>query len=122
MHEMGIAGSILAGVARELRRRPGARASKVGVRIGELAAIDRGALQFAFDALTIDSPLAGLQLAIEFCPPRGRCRECAREFDVRNFELLCPACGSVNAECISGDELEFAFLEVEDDESCAAGR
>jgi hypothetical protein len=28
----------------------------------------------------------------------------------------------VNAECISGDEIEFAYLEVEEDEPCAAGR
>ena len=122
MHEMGIANSILSGVAAEARRRPGCRPVKVGVRIGELAGVDPEALRFAFDALTLETDLQGLELEVEYRAPRSRCRDCAREFEVRNFELLCPACGGSNAECISGDELEFAYLEVEEDEPCAAGR
>lgn len=122
MHEMGIASSILDGVAAEVRRRQGCRPLKVGVRIGELAGVDPEALRFAFDALTLDTELQGLELDIEYRPPRARCRDCAGEFEVRNFELHCPACSSQNAECISGDEMEFAYLEVEDYEPCAAGR
>jgi len=122
MHEMGIANSILDGVAAELRRRPGSRALKVGVRVGELAGVDPDALSFAFQALTLDTPLAGLTLDIEYRAPRSRCRDCGREFEVRNLELMCPGCGGTNAECISGDEMEFAYLEVEEDEPCAAGR
>ena len=122
MHEMGIANSILDGVAAEVRRRPGSRAVKVSVRIGELAGVDPDALTFAFEALTLDTPMAGLTLEVEYRAPRGRCRDCSREFEMRNFALLCPSCGGTNAECISGDELEFAYLEVEEDEPCAAGR
>jgi hydrogenase nickel incorporation protein HypA/HybF len=122
MHEMGIASSILDGVAAEVRRRPGSRPVRVGVRIGELAGLDPDALRFAFEALTRETEMQGLALDIEYRPPRGRCRECAGEFEVRNFDLLCPACGSRNAEVVSGDELEFAYLEVEEDEPCAAGR
>ncbi len=122
MHEMGIANSVLEGVAAEVRRRPGSRPLKVGVRIGELAGVDPDALRFAFEALTLETELQGLELDIEFRAPQGRCRQCAREFAIRDFELKCPACGSTNAECISGDELEFAYLEVEQDEPCAAGR
>jgi len=123
---MGIANSILTGVADELERRPGARALKVGVRIGELAGVDPDALSFAFEALTLDTPLAGLVLDVEYRAPRSRCRDCGREFEVKKFELLCPGCGGINGECISGDELEFAYLELEDPEEehepCAARR
>jgi hydrogenase nickel incorporation protein HypA/HybF len=122
MHEMAIANSILDGVAAEVRRRPGSRPVKVGVRIGELAGLDPDALRFAFEALTLETEMQGVALDIEYRTPLGRCRECAREFEVRNFDLLCPACGSRNAEVISGDELEFAYLEVEENEPCAAGR
>jgi hydrogenase nickel incorporation protein HypA/HybF len=114
MHEMGIANSILEGVAAELRRRPGSRAVKVGVRIGELAGVDPDALSFAFEALTLDTPRAGLVLDVEYRALRCRCRECNREFEVHNFEVSCPACGRPNTDRISGDELEFAYLEIED--------
>ena len=40
MHEMGIANSILDAVRTEAGRYPGTRPTKVGVRLGELAAID----------------------------------------------------------------------------------
>jgi hydrogenase nickel incorporation protein HypA/HybF len=122
MHEMGIASSILDGVAAEMRRRPECNPLKVGVRIGEMAGIDPDALRFAFEALTLDTDLQGLQLEVEYRAPRARCRDCTHEFEVRNFEMVCPACGSRNGLCISGDELEFAFLEVEENEPCAAGR
>src|SRR5208282_4962743 len=117
MHEMGIANSILTGVAKELQRRPGSRAVKVGVRIGELAGIDPDALSFAFEALTLDTDFAGLAIDIEYVAPRSRCRECSHEFEVRNYELLCPACGSLSTERISGDELEFKYLEIEESDS-----
>ena len=116
MHEMGIASSILDGVTAEVRRRPGARPLKVGVRVGELAGLDPDALRFAFEALTIDTPLAGLTLDIEYRASRSRCRDCSQEFEVRNFELLCPACGSLSTDRISGDELEFTYLELEEPE------
>jgi len=119
---MGIANSILTGVAKELQRRPGTRAVKVGVRIGELAGLDPDALRFAFEALTLDTPFAGLALDVEYVAPRSRCRECRHEFDIRNYELLCPACGSQNTERISGDELEFSYLEIEESESAETGR
>jgi len=122
MHELGIANSILEGVAGELRRRPGSRAIKVGVRIGEMAGIDPDALNFGFEALTLDTPLEGLKLDIEYRARRHRCFECSRVFEIHDFELECPGCGSLNSECISGDELEFAYLEVEEDEPCAVGR
>ena len=127
MHEMGIASSILDGVTAEVHRRPGSRPLKVGVRVGELAGLDPDALRFAFEALTIDTPLAGLQLDIEYRASRSRCRDCVHEFETHNFEFLCPACGSLSTDRISGDELEFAYLELEDQEveehePCAVGR
>ncbi len=116
MHEMGIANSILDGVAAEIRRHPGARPLKVGVRVGELAGLDPDALRFAFEALTIDTPLAGLQLDIEYRASRSRCRDCSHEFELKDFELLCPACGSLSTDRLGGDELEFTYLEIEEPE------
>jgi len=116
MHEMGIANSILEGVAKELQRRPGTRAVKVGVRIGALAGVDPDALSFAFEALTLDTEFAGLAIDIDYVAPRSRCRDCGREFELRNYELLCPQCGSLSTERISGDELEFKYLEIEQEE------
>lgn len=121
MHEMGIANSILEAVQKEARRYPHARARKVGVRIGELAAIDAEALRFCFEALSQDTELDGLQLQIELCPRRHRCERCNCAFVVRDYDCRCPQCGNFARECVSGDELELAYVEVEEDEPSSVG-
>jgi hydrogenase nickel incorporation protein HypA/HybF len=65
MHEVGIANSILEAVRVEAAAHAPARASKVGVRIGEMAGVDAGSLAFCFEVLVKGSDLEPLELAIE---------------------------------------------------------
>ncbi len=117
MHEMGIANSLLDAVRTEMTRYPGSYPCKVGVRIGEMAAIDQDSLRFCFEAMIQDTDFASLELAIEVCPRSHRCQLCGREFIVRNYDSRCPQCASLETRCISGDELELAYLEVEENGS-----
>jgi hydrogenase nickel incorporation protein HypA/HybF len=114
VHELGIATAILEAVRAEAQNRA-ARPYRVGLRIGELAAVSPDALRFAFEVLTRDTDLEPLVLEIEICPLRYRCRECAHVFDVKDFAFACPRCGAPRTECIGGDELEFDYVEVEDE-------
>jgi hydrogenase nickel incorporation protein HypA/HybF len=116
VHEIGIASSILSCVETEARRRPEVTICAVGVRIGELSAIDKDALAFAFEALTRDTPLAHVLLEVEWLPRRQKCLVCGEEFAVQHLELNCPKCGDSRTTCVSGTELDVAYLEVE--ESC----
>jgi hydrogenase nickel incorporation protein HypA/HybF len=120
MHELGIAQSVIEAVQVEAARHPGARLSKVAVRVGELAAIDPDALRFSFDALTRETELEGLNLEIEVCPRRHRCLDCSNEFDVKDFVFACPHCSSTRNDCISGEELELAYLELDEHEPSTA--
>ena len=117
MHEIGIASSILECVAAEAGKHPGAQLISVGVRIGELSNVDKDALDFAFEALTCNTDLEHVKLVIEWCPRRQKCAACSEEFAVQDFELRCPGCGSSQTTCISGTELDVAYLELE--EPCA---
>jgi len=114
MHELSIANSILEAVRKERERLNGARITKVGVRIGELAGVDPEALSFGFEVLVKDTELAPLPLEIEFTSRRHKCARCKRVFTVVEYQLDCPACGSPETRCIGGDELELAYLEVEE--------
>jgi hydrogenase nickel incorporation protein HypA/HybF len=121
MHEMGIANSVLEAVRTEMGLHPGTYPCKVGVRIGELAAIDQDALRFCFEAIIHETDLESLQLGIEVCPRRHRCQVCGCEFIVRDYDSRCPQCASLKTTCISGDELELAYLEVEEYGSSTVG-
>jgi len=118
---MGIANSVLEAVRTEMRLHPGTYPCKVGVRIGEMAAIDQEALRFCFEAMIQETDLEALELGIEVCPRRHRCQVCGHEFVVRDYDSRCPQCASLQTTCISGDELELAYLEVEEYGASAVG-
>jgi hydrogenase nickel incorporation protein HypA/HybF len=120
MHEMGIASSVLEALEKEARRFPGARLAKAGLRVGELAGVDRDALSFCFEAIARDTPWESLVLEIEYCPRRHRCPRCDAVFVVQAYEFACPFCGDEHTIFAGGDELELAYLEVEENEPCSA--
>ncbi|HEX6805576.1 MAG TPA: hydrogenase maturation nickel metallochaperone HypA [Terriglobales bacterium] len=120
MHELGIAQSVLEAVSAAAARHHGARPVKIAMRIGELAAVDPDALRFAFEALTRETEWQGLQLEIEPCPRRHRCLDCGTEFVIKDFDFQCPHCAGLRNECISGDELQLAYLELEEHEPSTA--
>jgi len=114
MHELGIAASILDVVSHEAERRPQARILKVGLRIGELAGVDRDALAFGWEVLTKDTQWDGLALEMEQIPRRQRCTRCGHEFPAPDFMTACPKCADPLTATIAGDELDIAYLEVEE--------
>lgn len=112
MHELGIASSILDCVAAEASRRPDAHITKVGVKIGELAGIDVDALQFGFECIIKDTEWEPLALVVESIPRVQRCPTCQHEFRMSDFNPQCPQCGEFATQCISGEELDIAYMEV----------
>ncbi|HYB61902.1 MAG TPA: hydrogenase maturation nickel metallochaperone HypA [Methylomirabilota bacterium] len=114
MHELSIATLVLDAVNAEANLRPAMRVSRIGVRLGDLAGVDADALTFCFEALIKNTALASAALEIERRPQRNRCSRCNREFVVVNYESACPACGESSTQFVSGDELELAFVEMEE--------
>ena len=114
MHELSIAMSVLESLKGEAERRPGARFTKIGLRIGELAGIDRDALAFGFEALVKETEWQSLALDIESVPRRQRCPRCNLTFAVTDYEFTCPNCGELETICAGGDELDIAYLEMEE--------
>ena len=114
MHEMGIASSVLETAHREAAKRPGARVLKVGLRIGEWAGVDPESLRFCFDALVRGEGIHSPALEIEFLQRRNRCPLCGNVFALDRFQIECPQCGAEVTEPVSGDELELAFVELEE--------
>jgi len=114
MHELGIATSILESVQSAARRNPGVRITKVGVKIGELAGVDIDALQFGFECLVKDTDWAVLQLAVESIPRVQRCPKCGNEFRMTDYDPRCPQCGEFATQCIRGEELDIAYMEVDE--------
>jgi hydrogenase nickel incorporation protein HypA/HybF len=68
MHEMGIAGSVIDVVRREIPKHPGAHVRKVGLRLGEWAGVDVESLRFCLEVLIKGTDLEPLDVDIDFRP------------------------------------------------------
>ncbi len=114
MHELGIASSILESVQSAACRNPGARITKVGIKVGELAGVDVDALQFGFECIIKDTEWERLVLDVESIPRVQRCPKCSHEFRMTDYDPQCPKCGEFATECVSGEELDIAYMEVDE--------
>jgi hydrogenase nickel incorporation protein HypA/HybF len=130
MHELSIVSSVLDQLAELQKQHAGARFSKVGLRVGELAGVDVECLRFGFDCIVKDTEWAALALEIEEVARRQRCSRCGHEFKAGNWAAdvtttgdplampftACPECGEAATVTIAGEELQIAYVEVETSE------
>jgi hydrogenase nickel incorporation protein HypA/HybF len=118
MHEVGIANSILEAGRTETARRPGAKLMGIGVRVGVLSGVDVDALRFAFECIIAGTEDEKVVLTAENCPRMNRCEDCGREYvspQLSPFtDAPCPGCTSHHTSFVSGDQLDIAFVEVEE--------
>jgi len=114
MHELSMADAIIRRVDAEAASRPGVNFVKVGLRVGELSGVNSDALTFGFEMLVKGTRWEHLTLEIENCPRVQRCNACSHEFSAEMYETACPRCGGDDTLCIGGEELDVAYIEVED--------
>ncbi len=111
MHEMSITLSMLEILKEQMEERKLRRLKSVKVRVGELTAVEPGALDFCFSICTSGTALEGTALHIEEVPYRGRCLDCGSEFHMEGFLQFCPRCNGCNVKELSGRELEIVSME-----------
>jgi hydrogenase nickel incorporation protein HypA/HybF len=117
MHELAIADSIFRTVLAEIDKNGYARVSSVGLRIGLLTDVVPEALTFGFGAIARGTPLEHTSLEIERIPITGRCQSCGSENQIEPYLFVCPRCGSHDIDMIHGDELDIAYIEIDDENS-----
>jgi hydrogenase nickel incorporation protein HypA/HybF len=111
---MSIAEAVLDAVRTEAEKRPGERPTRAALRIGEISGVEPDSLRFCLDILKSDTDLAPLAFEFEIKPWTRRCRRCATEFRVIDYNPDCSACGSSETEAAGGDEMEFSYMEFEE--------
>lgn len=113
MHEMSVAQSLIEIIREEMDRHGAKHLRAVRLQVGEMSAVVPQLLAFSFDVITSGTPLEGARLMIETVPPEGRCAECGKQFEIRDYVFLCPACGGSQIETLAGQELSLADMEVD---------
>jgi hydrogenase nickel incorporation protein HypA/HybF len=117
---MSIAAAVLEAVRAETALHGGARASRAGLRLGELSGVEPESLRFCLETLIAGSDLDPLAFDFDIRPWTRRCRQCGAEFPVQDATTACSACGSADTEAAGGDEMELSYLELEEPDASPA--
>ena len=114
MHELSIAQSIVESVLKEVNKKNYSNVTTIALRIGALTDIVPDALEFGFDIIKAETILASTKLEIEIIPVRGKCNNCKKDFEVKEFIFVCPECSSFDIKTEKGTELDIAYIEIDD--------
>lgn len=126
MHETGLVQSLLRQVS-ELANRQGASCvQEIEIEIGVLAGVEPLLVESAFarlvqggDSFEKNNPAARLdlrsaRLMMRSVPLGGVCRDCHREFNLPNLDLLCPSCGSRALRLTRGEAFRLLSITLND--------
>jgi len=111
VHELGIAIRVYEACREALRHQPPGRIEKVRLAIGELSAVEPDLIRFGWQAVTADTPDAGAELEVVWCPAVQRCEACGEDKRQRDavWLPLCPDCGQL-LQVAGGTELDVLQL------------
>ena len=110
MHESALARRLVAAV---LERTAGARVRVVRGWVAESEALSPESLAFHFAAHARGTLAEDARLELELTRVEARCRACGRTYTPEHHVVLCPACGSGDAELLGEAGLGLHALEVE---------
>ena len=114
MHELSIAHSLVETAVSEALRANARKVSIVRLRLGVLAGVVRGSLDFCYDLVARGTLLEGSRLVVEELPVVVFCPRCREEVPLPGIQCFrCPRCDTPCGEVRQGRELEIESIEIE---------
>lgn len=117
MHELSIAHSLVSLVERQLP--PGVtHVTAVDLRVGALAGVVAGALEFCYGIAVDGTVLHGSTLRIEELPIVIHCDACGEDRTLGTAPVFrCPVCGGPSGDIRQGRELDLVAIEYDPPEA-----
>ena len=113
MHELSVTEQLLAITLEHARKANAERVLAVHLVIGDLSSFVGESIQFYFNILSEGTKAEKASLSMTRIPARVRCKPCQHEFTPEGSNWLCPRCGGLIEEVISGREFYVESIEVE---------
>jgi len=113
MHELSITQSMLDLVLEQAQNAGAKEVGKINLVLGEMTGLVDRSVRFYFDFLSKGTAAEGAKLSFKLIPTTARCRNCANDFRLGEFDWTCPYCKGNNIEIVGGKELFVESIEVE---------
>lgn len=111
MHEYSLMSALFEQLEVEARRHHATRVSRVVVKLGERAGVDRELFERAFELFRERTICDGAELIVEAVPEAWACSRCGAPIE-RGAPLRCAKC-ELPARLVTGDELVLQRVEME---------
>ena len=114
MHEISVAASLIEIVLDTAKSNNAGKVTKVFVKIGRLAGIEKDALFFAYDAIKDEYELIkDSEMIIDDVLITGKCNKCGKTDTYDEMFFACSSCGSFEVELLTGEEMSITEIEVD---------
>ncbi len=129
MHELSIASGLVEKLLDFAEKNPDKRIVEVNLAVGELSHIEHAQLRFCYEAITVETPLAGSKLEIEKIDAMVKCPNCSYRGRPKYWDgalsgipvatLECPSCCKTT-EATDGQECAIKSLRCTEPTSIAS--
>lgn len=113
MHEFTIINALLKQVDMLAAEHAG-EVKEVVVSIGEFSGVDADLLEIAFARLAAESSAKNACLNVLRTELQARCRNCEQQFEIKDFQFVCPHCGETDVQIVRGEELMLESITLEE--------
>lgn len=112
MHEFSLVMSVIKTISKLCEQNKWKRVLRVTLKVGHLRQIEPEIFAFAFSSATVGTALEGSEISIIEMPIIFKCHSCNKSSDTEEFRFVCPNCGSVDVDLISGMQLIIESIEI----------
>ena len=112
MHELPITQNILEICLQYAEQARAEHITDIYVVIGQLSSFVDEAIQMYWDIISTETIAVGAKLHFRRIPAEIRCRHCRATYAIHTPDFICPDCGSVQGEIITGNELFVESIDV----------
>jgi len=113
MHELAITQSMVDLVLEQAKKAGAKRVGKINLVIGEMTGVVGDCVQFYFNFLSRGTMAEEAALSFVMVPPKARCQDCDKLFELKEFDWTCPYCKGNSLQIVAGEGLFVESIEVE---------
>jgi len=112
MHEFSIALNIVDIAITEARKAQSETISKIEIEIGTASGVVREALEFALESAVKGTILENSCILIHEIKAVAVCTTCKHKFNPDGIVAICPECGDITTNLVSGRELKVKSITL----------
>jgi len=112
MHEFSIALNIIDIAKAEADKAHVSEISQIEIEIGNASGVVREALEFALESAVKSTVLEKAAIVIIEINSIAECNICKHRFDTDSLIGICPKCGEITSNLITGKELKVKSITI----------